>query len=112
MVQYVETRAAFEGQVRKVVLLHLLPADRPDRVLVSIDVMNHLVRDGGGFFRARSGPKVERKLVLQEMTDGEARATAEHIARESGTMYIAIVRDGGLFGDAVPVGHDSRDAAD
>jgi len=111
MAQYVETRAAFEGQVRKVVLLHLLPADNPEHVLVSIDVMNHLVRDGGGFFRARSGPKVERKLVLQEMTDDEARATAEHIARESGTPYIAIVRDGDLFGDAVPV-HDSRDAAD
>jgi hypothetical protein len=111
MAQYVETRAAFEGQVRKVVLLHLLPSDRPDRVLVSIDVMEHLVRDGG-LFRARRGPKVERKIVLQEMTDGEARATAEQIARQSGTLYISIVRDGGLFGDAVPVRHDSRDAAD
>lgn len=111
MAQYVETRAAFEGQVRKVVLLHLLPAEDPARVLVSIDVMEHLVRDGG-LFRARRGPRVERKVVLQEMTDGEARALAEHIARESGTLYIAIVRDGGLFGDVQPVRHDSRDAAD
>jgi hypothetical protein len=111
MAQYVTTRTAFEGQVRKVVLLHLLPSDHPDRVLVSIDVMEHLVRDGG-FLRARRGPKVERKVVLQEMTDGEARALAEHIARESNTLYIAIVRDGGLFGDVQPVRHDSRDAAD
>jgi hypothetical protein len=110
MVQYVETRAAFEGQVRKVVLLHLLPADRQDRVLVSIDVMDHLVRDTGGFFRAKRGPKVERKVVLQEMTDGEARALAEQVARQSGTLYIAIMRDGSLFGDVQPV--DSRDAAD
>jgi hypothetical protein len=111
MAQYVETRAAFEGQVRKVVLLHLLPAESPERVLVSIDVMEHLVRQGG-LFRARRGPKVERKVVLQEMTDDDARALAEHIARESGTMYIAIVRDGGLFGDVQPVRIDSRDAAD
>jgi hypothetical protein len=111
MAQYVETRAAFEGQVRKVVLLHLLPSDRPDRVLVSIDVMEHLVRDRG-LFRAKRGPRVERKIVLQEMTDGEARSLAEQIARASGTLYIAIVRDGGLFGDVGPVRHDSRDAAD
>jgi hypothetical protein len=109
MAQYVETRAALEGQVRKVVLLHILPSDHPDRVLVSIDVMEHLVRDRG-LFRARRGPKVERKVVLQEMTDDDARALAEHIARESGTLYIAIVRDGGLYGDVQPV--DSRDAAD
>jgi hypothetical protein len=111
MAQYVETRAALEGQVRKVVLLHILPADHPDRVLVSIDVMEHLVRDGG-LFRARRGPKVERKVVLQEMTDGDARALAEHIARESGTLYIAIMRDGGIYGDVQPVRVDSRDAAD
>src|SRR5690348_6641208 len=111
MAQYVTTRAALEGQVRKVVLLHLLPAERQDHVLVSIDVMEHLVRDGG-FFRARRGPKVERKVVLQEMSDDEARALAEHIARESGTLYIAIVRDGGLYGDVQPVRIDSRDAAD
>ena len=90
MAQYVETRAAYEGQVRKVVLLHLLP----------------------GFFRARKGPRVERKLVLQEMTDDEAREAAERIARESGTLYISIVRDGSLFGDDVQPHHDSRDAAD
>jgi hypothetical protein len=111
MAQYVETRAALEGQVRKVVLLHILPADHPDRVLVSIDVMEHLVRDGG-LFRARRGPKVERKVVLQEMTDDEARGLAEHIARESGTLYIAIMRDGGIYGDVQPVRVDSRDAAD
>ena len=111
MAQYVTTRAAFEGQVRKVVLLHLLPSDHQDRVLVSIDVMEHLVRDGG-IFRARRGPKVERKVVLQEMTDDEARALAEDIARQSGTLYISIVRDGGLFGDVQPVRLDSRDAAD
>jgi hypothetical protein len=111
MAQYVEARAAYEGQVRKVVLLHILPSDRPDRVLVSIDVLEHLVRDGG-FFRLRRGPKVERKIVLQEMTDGEAREAAERIARESGTLYISIVRDGGLFGDDARVHHDSRDAAD
>jgi hypothetical protein len=111
MAQYVETRAALEGQVRKAVLLHILPADHPDRVLVSIDVMEHLVRDGG-LFRARRGPKVERKVVLQEMTDGDARALAEHIARESGTLYIAIMRDGGIYGDVQPVRVDSRDAAD
>jgi hypothetical protein len=110
MAQYVETRAALEGQVRKAVLLHILPADHPDRVLVSIDVMEHLVRDGG-LFRARRGPKVERKVVLQEMTDDEARGLAEHIARESGTLYIAIMRDGGLYGDAQPVRHN-LDAAD
>ncbi|HEX2115728.1 MAG TPA: hypothetical protein VHM01_15095 [Alphaproteobacteria bacterium] len=111
MAQYVEARAAYEGQVRKVVLLHILPSDHPDRVLVSIDVLEHLVRDGG-FFRARRGPRVERKVVLQEMTDGEARATAERIARESGTLYISIVRDGSLFGEDVQAPHDSRDAAD
>jgi hypothetical protein len=111
MAQYVASRAALEGQVRKVVLLHLLPSDRPDRVLVSIDVMEHLVRDRG-LFRARLGPKVERKVVLQEMTDGEARATAEQIARASGTLYISIMRDVGLYGDVRPVRVDSRDAAD
>jgi hypothetical protein len=111
MAQYVATRAALEGQVRKVVLLHLLPSDHPDRVLVSIDVMEHLVRDRG-LFRARRGPKVERKLVLQEMTDGEARAAAEQIARESGTLYISIMRDGGLHGDVRPIVIDSRAAAD
>jgi hypothetical protein len=111
MAQYVASRAALDGQVRKAVLLHLLPSDRPDRVLVSIDVMEHLVRDRG-LFRARRGPRVERKIVLQEMTDGEARAAAEHIARQSNTLYIAIMRDGGLYGETRPVLIDSRDAAD
>ena len=111
MPQYVEARAAYEGQVRRVVLVHFLPAERSDRVLVSIDVMDHLVRDGGGFFRARKGPKVERKVAAQEMTDDQARETAERIARESGTPYIAIVRDDDP-GDESRPSHDSRDAAD
>jgi hypothetical protein len=110
MAQYVAARAAYDGQVRKVVLVHLLPATRSDRLLVSIDVMDHLVRDTGGFFRARKGPRVERKVAMQEMTDDQARETAERIARESGTLYIAIVRDGEPAGDDVrPL--DSRTAA-
>jgi hypothetical protein len=111
MAQYVEARAAYDGQVRKVVLVYLLPAERSDRLLVSIDVMDHLVRDTGGFFRARKGPRVERKVAMQEMTDDQARETAERIARESGTLYIAIVRDGDLHGGDVQPHHDSRNAA-
>jgi hypothetical protein len=111
MAQYVDTRTAYGGQVRKVVLLHMLPADQPDRRLVSIDVLEHLVHDGG-MIRARRGPRVARKIVLEEMGDDEARAAAERIARESGTLYICIVRDGWLWGDGAPVRADQRDAAD
>jgi hypothetical protein len=109
MAQYVDTKTAYRGQVRTVVLLHILPAERPERCLVSIDVLEHMVRDGG-LFRMRRGPRVTRKMVLQEMADGEARAAAERVGRESGTPYICIVRDT-LPGDDGPT-HDHRDAAD
>jgi hypothetical protein len=110
MAQYVDTKTAYGGQVRKVVLLHILPAERPERCLVSIDVLEHLVRDGG-LFRMRRGPRVTRKLVLEEMADGEAREAAERVGRESGTPYICIVRDNLLSGDEPPT-PDHRDAAD
>jgi hypothetical protein len=105
MAQYVDTKTAYRGQVRKVVLLHILPADRPERCLVSIDVLEHMVRDGG-LFRMSRGPKVTRKMVLVEMADGEARAAAEQVGREHGTPYICIVRDTLLAGDG------AADAAD
>lgn len=111
MAQYVDAKTAYGGQVRKVVLLHMLPADHPDRRLVSIDVLEHLVRDGG-LIRARRGPRVTRKVVLEEMSDDDARGLAERIGREHGTPYLCIVRDGWLWGDGSPVAHDDRAAAD
>jgi hypothetical protein len=110
MAQYVDTKTAYRGQVRKVVLLHILPAERAERCLVSIDVLEHMVRDGG-LFRMRRGPRVTRKVMLEEMADGEALAAAEQVGRESGTPYICIVRDNLLAGDGAPT-PDHRDAAD
>ncbi len=109
MAQYVDTRTAYAGQVRKVVLLHMIPAEQPDRFLVSIDLLEHLVHDGG-LIRARRGPRVTRKLVLEPMSDEEARCAAERIGRESGTPYVAIVRDSWLWADGPAAArHDAAD---
>jgi hypothetical protein len=109
MAQYVDTRTAYAGHVRKVVLLHMIPAEQPDRFLVSIDVLEHLVHDRG-MIRARRGPRVTRKVVLEAMSDEEARFAAERIGRENGTPYIAIVRDSWLWADRPAGAH--HDAAD
>lgn len=108
MAQYVDSKTAYRGQVRTVVLLHILPAERSDRCLVSIDVLEHMVRDGG-LFRMRRGPRVTRKMMLVEMADGEACAAAEQVGRDCGTPYICIVRDNLRDGAPTP---DHRDAAD
>ena len=109
MAQYVDTKTAYAGHVRKVVLLHMIPADQPDRYLVSIDLLEHLVHDRG-LIRARRGPRVTRKVVLEAMSDEQARASAEQIGRDNGTPYVAIVRDSWLWSDQPAAAH--HDAAD
>jgi hypothetical protein len=93
MVQYVDTKTASHGIVRKVVLLHMVPGDGPDRFLVSIDVCEHEVRAPGGMRRGRGGPRITRKLVLEPMTDDAAREAAEAIARAEGILYICVDRE-------------------
>lgn len=109
MAQYVDTKTAYGGHVRKVVLLHMIPGDQADRFLVSIDLLEHLVHDRG-LIRARRGPRVTRKVALEAMSDEEARLSAERIGRESGTPYVAIVRDSWLWADQPAALH--QDAAD
>jgi hypothetical protein len=111
MAQYVDTKTAYGGQVRKVVLLHMIPAEQPGQFLVSVDLLEHLVHDGG-LIRARRGPRVTRKVVLEAMSDDEARAAAERIGRENGTPYVAIVRDSWLWADQPAPARIHHDAAD
>lgn len=100
MTQYIDSRTAYVGEVRKVVLLHLFPSDRPDEVLASIDVLEHVVRHRG-LCRARLAPRTTRKVPFEPMTEPAARALAEAIAREHGTPYVCVVSD--VVPIAVPV---------
>lgn len=93
MVQYVDTKTAYHGIVRKVVLMHMVPGDAPDRFVVSIDVCEHDVRARSGMRRGRGGPRIVRKVVLETMTDDEAREAAEAIARQEGIPYICVDRE-------------------
>lgn len=92
MTQYVDARTAYAGQVRKVVLLHLFPSDRPDEVLASIDVLEHVVHHRG-LCRGRLAPRTTRKVLFEPMAEPAARALAEAIAREHGTPYVCVVGD-------------------
>ena len=109
MAQYVDTKTAYRGQVRKVVLLHILPAEKPERCLVSIDVLEHMVRDGG-LFRMRRGPRVTRKMMLAG--DGRrrsARGGRARRARERHAVYLHRARQPAADDAPTP---DHRDAAD
>jgi hypothetical protein len=106
---YVDSHTAYSGQVRKVILVHQVPAERSDCVRVTIDILEHIVSDRG-MIRARRAPRITRSAIFNAAADDIARNAAQEIARAQNTPYICLTGD--VFLPAMAVADAQRDAAD
>lgn len=104
MVQYVDSRTALAGQVRRVILVHTWPADAsatgPERLMAAIDLLEHVVVVDG-VIRQHLAPRTTRVVQPQEMTEADARHVAEAIARLQRVAYVCMLRDPPIARDPV-----------